>query len=173
MVTQLDTTLLESSPAELASGETQEEMASLEHGAIGAALNAYIYHYAKQNHLGRVFDAQTTFKMVGTPPTRQPDVAFVKQDKLPPDLKRTADFAPDLAIEVVSENDTVFSLLEKINQYQKSGVKLIWIVYPPNQTVAIYRISTGAIPETLSLDKELDGEDILPGFKLSVKAIFE
>ena len=77
---------------------------------------------------------------------------------------------PDLVVEVVSPNDTVYELEEKLADYQKVEVALIWVVYPNSRTVLVYRAdgSTSFLRE----DEELSGEDIIPGFRCSVREIF-
>lgn len=154
------------------SQEEIEDMASLEHGAIGARLLRFLDVYVEEHELGLVFNAQTTFKVEGTPSKRYPDIAFVMAERLPENLRVEADFAPDLAVEVVSKNDTDFEIEERIIQYQNSGVRLIWIIHPVSQSVEIYRLSRGIESERLSGDKELDGEDVIPGFKLRVSKLF-
>ena len=39
---------------------------------------------------------------------------------------------PDLAVEVVSPNDTVYDLDEKLEDYRAAGIPLVWVVYPPD-----------------------------------------
>jgi Uma2 family endonuclease len=153
-------------------GEEIEKMASLEHGRLGVLLSYYLVAYIQPLKLGQVFDSQTTFKMVGTPPYRQPDVSFVTQARLPASLRVKADFAPDLAVEIVSESDIIFEIEAKIEQYLQSGVKLVWIIYPQRQIVEVYRPETGLIPKIISGSNELDGETVIPGFKLPVKSLF-
>ena len=80
---------------------------------------------------------------------------------------------PDLVVEVVSKNDTFYDNIAKLKQYQKAGVKLIWIVYPFAEKVAVYRLAKGLLAQELGTADELDGEDVLPGFKLEVGKIFE
>lgn len=101
--------------------EDTEKMASLKHGNIGSRLNRYLGAYAEDNNLGLVFDAQTTFKLLGTPPTHQPDVAFVAYAKLPDDLQALLEIAPDLAVEVISENEKAYDIEKKVFQYQQSA----------------------------------------------------
>ncbi len=170
MTIQLDVMEL---PEPLVEGEEPEKMASLEHGIMGMKLGSYLLGYVLQNKLGLVFDGQTSFRMIGTPRNRQPDVAFVAASRLPADLRIKADFAPDLAVEIVSESDVIFELEHKVLQYQESGVRMVWVIYPVRQLVEVYRLATGYIPQIVSLNGELDGEDVIPGFKLAVKSLFE
>ena len=58
---------------------------------------------------------------------------------------------------------------KKIRELLKAVTRLIWIVYPETQTVDIHTKS-GAI--TLEIDDILDGEDVLPNFKLPIRDIF-
>ena len=149
-----------------------EKMTTLEQGKIGLKLSSRLAIYVYEHRLGEVFDSQTTFRMIGMPPTRQPDVAFVIQARLPTNLRVTADFAPDLAVEIVSPNDALFEIEAKVLQYQQSDVKLIWVVRPFSQLVDVYRLETGLNPTTLNITNELDGEDGIPGFNLLITNIF-
>jgi Uma2 family endonuclease len=79
---------------------------TLAHGAIIVRLGRFLEEHVAAADAGLVCGPQTTFKMVGTPPTRYPDLAFVHKDRLPRNLHTDADFAPDLAVEVVSASDT-------------------------------------------------------------------
>ena len=58
---------------------------------------------------------------------RRPDVSFVKKGRLPGDVapKGWVKIPPDLAVEVVSPNDSVEELIEeKLADYRKAGVPL-------------------------------------------------
>ena len=147
------------------------DLASLEHGKIGMRLGRYLDIYVDEHKLGLVFNAQTTFRMVGMPPTRYPDLSFVSTERLPSDLRVEANFAPDLAVEILSKSDTQFDVEEKVLQYLQSGVRLVWVVRPVVQAVDVYR-SGAHYPDIIGIDGELDGEEVIPGFKLKVSALF-
>ena len=157
---------------ELESEQGEEAIGSLESGAIGSTLIIYLNQYVRANKLGRVFESRTTFKFKGKKPNRQPDVAFVATNRLPTNWRQEADFAPDFAAEVVSKNDKAFEIEAKAKQYQKSKVRLIWIIHPYSKTIYIYRLATGLVPQVIGPNKELDGEDVVPGFKLKVNELF-
>jgi Uma2 family endonuclease len=78
--------------------------------------------------------------------------------------------APDLVVEVTSPNDSIAMVELKVNDYLAAGVRLIWVVVPEAQTVSVYRPDhTGA---RLRVGDFLDGEDVLPGFRYEVAALF-
>ena len=77
---------------------------------------------------------------------------------------------PDLVVEVISPNDLAFELYEKLADYQKAGIPLVWVVNPETRTVQPIG-STGAEPLLCEGDI-LRGGDVLPGFECPVSALF-
>jgi Uma2 family endonuclease len=153
--------------------EELEYMPSLEHGAIGIRLGRYLDTYVEEHQLGLVCNSQTTFKFVGAKPTRLPDLSFVSRDRLPQRIDLNADFAPDLAVEVLSRGDDVSDIDRKVMQYQRSGVRLVWVIHPVIQAIDVYRLKDGLKLQRLLIDDELDGEDVIPGFRLAVQRLFD
>jgi Uma2 family endonuclease len=100
---------------------------------------------------------------------RRPDVAFVSRERWPLDRELPGeyfDFAPDLAIEVVSPTDLAVDLHEKIEEYLEAGVKQVWVIYRTTATIEVRdSLSTARI---LHRGDILDGGAILPGFQLAV-----
>jgi len=78
--------------------------------------------------------------------------------------------APDLVVEVISPNDLAYEIDEKVDEYETAGVKLIWVVNPETKAVRVHR-ADGAVMVLREKD-ELDGEDILPGFRCPVAELF-
>ncbi|HXE52676.1 MAG TPA: Uma2 family endonuclease [Tepidisphaeraceae bacterium] len=104
-----------------------------------------------------------------------PDAAFVsrtrlRDGKVPSDP--IPDLAPDLAVEVLSKNNTVREMERKRRDYFDAGVRLVWIVDPVKQTVAIY-LPGASEPTILRNDQTLTGEPVLPGFTLDLRGLFE
>ncbi len=144
----------------------------LEHGVVVVALAALLRGYATKKGLGLVC-TEVGFRLSRSPDTvRAPDVAFVAKRRLPAEgvPRKFADFPPDLAVEVLSPDDTAGEILRKIEEYLAAGVALTWVVDPATRTVKVYR-SLGDI-QVLSADQELDGEEVLPGFRSRVAEIF-
>jgi Uma2 family endonuclease len=72
-------------------------------------------------------------------------------------------------VEIVSPNETVYELEEKLEDYQKVGVPLIWVINPKSRTVKVYRVD-GSV-DHLREDGVLSGEDIIPGFRCPLREI--
>ncbi len=156
----------------LEEGEEPKKRASALHGKVCIKLGRYLDEFADAHKLGHVLDSSTVFNFQDGQPKRLPDVSFVSFGKMPEAPDEESTVAPDLAVEVVSKNDTISQIEEKILQYQQAGVRLLWLVYPNSRKVEVYRPATGLIEQVIGPEGELDGKDVLPGFKLPVRAIF-
>lgn len=88
-----------------------------------------------------------------------------------PDDTNLIDGVPILAVEILSPNDTVEEIHDKVDKYLQAGVKLVWIVDPHDQTVTIYQ--PGLPPQLVNVTQELSGEPHLPGFRVFLGRIFE
>jgi Uma2 family endonuclease len=102
---------------------------------------------------------------------RKPDVSFVRYGRLPGGVlpRGWIKIRPDLAVEVVSPNDTAEELDEKLEDYERVGIPLVWVIYPRSRKVMIYR-ADGSIHRAREED-ELSGEDIIPGFRCPIREI--
>lgn len=150
--------------------EAEESVAGGIPGEIGATLSRHLGNFVYPSKLGRVFNAQTDFELAGVG-KRQPDVGFVSLPRLPVNVFDSVPLAPDLAVEVVSKTDKVYDVDVKVGEYLKAGVRLVWVIYPVRQEVEVYRY--GHHSRILDMRDELDGEDVIPGFRLKVSAVFE
>jgi Uma2 family endonuclease len=152
--------------------EEEEKMASGSHSGISAKLGRRLGVFAEEHRLGHVLDARATYNFKDNQPKRMPDVSFIPYEKLRKLRNQELTVAPDLAVEVVSNNDVAFEINQKIVQYQNAGVKLIWIIYPDVQSVHVFRLLDRGRGEIRNNEDELDGESILPGFKLPINDLF-
>jgi Uma2 family endonuclease len=152
--------------------EDEEKMASGLHGITSAVLSSFLVPHVYGNNLGHVFVSNTTFAVLGKPPKRQPDVAFVKLEKLPEPTDEEIPFAPDFAVEVVSKNDVLNDIKAKAQQYLDSGTQLVWYILPVSRLVQVYRPETGQKSQEFGVGEELDATSVLPGFKLRVDKLF-
>src|SRR5687767_7087434 len=72
---------------------------------------------------------------------RSPDVTFVRNEKIPTGTLADAfaDFIPDLAVEVMSPQDSPREVGQKIGEFLECGVPVVWLVDPARETVTVYR----------------------------------
>ena len=158
----IDGVLLEMPPAEF------------DHGLISATIVSRIDRFVRDHGLGRVVGAETGFILARDPDTvLAPDAAFISADRMPPPGQRHgfAALAPDLVVEVVSPTDRAAAVADKALRWIEAGTRLVWVIYPDRRLVAEH------LPDgTVHLrhgDDILDGGDVLPGFRVPTRELFE
>lgn len=144
-------------------------------GFYGAKLAMFVTSCVKPHKLGYVTAAKTGYilDLPGKGDTvRAPDVGFIRHEQLPNGMPETGYIPapPDLAIEIVSPNDAADEIEAKIQDYLAGGTRLIWYLYPKTRTLHVITVA-GAI--RLGENDTLDGGDVLPGFTLALKELFE
>lgn len=78
---------------------------------------------------------------------------------------------PDLAVEVRSPTDPFAAIERKVQRYLEAGSSLTWIVDPLRRRIFV-RTAHNDMVTTLTEADELDGGDVLPGFRLPVSEVF-
>lgn len=144
------------------------------HGKVASKILRRVGDYIEAAELGESYAAETGFIVEHDPDTvRGADVAFVCKARLSTITKpeKHIPFAPDLAIEVRSPNDRDVEVEEKIGIWLAAGSQLVWDVDPKSRTVVVHR--PGAEPVTLHDDQEIDGSDVIPGFRCRVADFFK
>ena len=141
------------------------------HGARAARLTLRVGAFAERHDLGQVFAQDTGFKIERDPDTvRAPDVAFVARERraqIPEE--GYAELAPDWVAEILSPSDRPGEVLEKVGQWLGAGVRVVWVLDQVRRDARIYR-ADGTV-STVEPDGELNGEDVLPGFRCPLHEI--
>jgi Uma2 family endonuclease len=102
---------------------------------------------------------------------RIPDVAFLRAERLPGiDPRKRIEGAPDLVVEVVSPTYDRNDLVVKIQQYLRSGARVVWVLYPEARLACLYKPVQRT--EVRELDQSLDDPELLPGFSLPLSKVF-
>lgn len=153
---------------ELVDGRLIEKQMSSLAGKTTVRIAASLFDFLKQSPLGEAY-SEITFQCFPNDAglVRRPDLAFVSKDRLSlvPEEGHVP-IAPDLVVEVISPNDTVYALDEKLEDYRSAGVKLAWVVNPHARSIRVFRLD-GTITR-LRADDLLTGESVLPGFSTRV-----
>ncbi len=153
---------------ELIRGELKRmSPAGLKHGKYVRRITMPLGRYVEDHELGELFVGDTGFVLARDPDiVLGPDIAFVRADRLPPeeDEDRFGRMAPDLVVEVGSPSDRPGEIAEKVAICREAGVPLVWFFDPQGRRVRVH--AAGHPPVDLSADDELDGGDVVPGFRL-------
>ena len=145
------------------------------HGDLALELGYRLKSFAEAQDLGK-FTVETGYY----PPDDRntvlsPDVAFISKARAPqPFPKKFVPAMPDLAVEILSPNDTLSEARRKAQVYLAKGTSLVWIVSPAELGVHVCRAGEDAelSIEFVGRNGSLSGENALPGFTLDLKTLF-
>jgi Uma2 family endonuclease len=138
---------------------------------IGSRINYFISAFVLPNHLGIVTGADGGFYLKHIKRVRVPDTAFLSAAHGVELGDGAFQTAPDLAVEIVSEDEDIF---RKAFEYLRAGTQIVWMVYPDEQRVYVAHLDEdgGMRARPYDMDATLDGGGVLPGFTLPVRDIF-
>jgi Uma2 family endonuclease len=134
------------------------------HEDIVGELVTRLRSYAKVKGLGTVLPSNLLY-VLPSGNRRGPDVSFIAVERATALTPETVfpRFAPDLAVEVLSPSDSPRRVQDKVGEYLEAGVRLVWVIDPENRRAVIYRALSSV--DRIDASGELDGEDVLPGFR--------
>jgi Uma2 family endonuclease len=144
------------------------------HGIICTNVILALGNFVRKHDLGRVMSNDTHVRIRRDPDTlRGADVLFVSYDRLPrgPVGHGVVDPPPELIVEVRSPSATWAAQLRKATDYLEAGVIVVLLLDPDVRSVWVFRLN--AVPQTLQADDFLTVPDVLPGFSVPVKSLFE
>ncbi len=143
-----------------------------EHGRVQWRLGIMLGLFVREHGLGDVV-AESGFILERDPLTlRGPDVSFVARSRYGDTRpKGWAEFPPDLAVEILSPSDRRARMSEKIAQYFAAGTRLVWLIDPKKRIAKVHVSPTDV--RVLGEDEELDGGDVVPGFRVRLADLFD
>lgn len=160
---------------ELVKGVVKEvSMPFLQHGKICATMSYLIMDHALKNDLGHVMSNDSFVKTRSNPDTiRGADVCYFSYERLPRGEVPEGLLAviPDLVVEVRSPSDTWSEIFTKLGEYLGAGVRAVIVLDAASTSASVYR------PEELQQifhnGDELTVPEVLPGFAVAVRRLFE
>jgi Uma2 family endonuclease len=141
------------------------------HGLLTKELMIHVDAYANPRQLGTTFlELRCTFAGRSI----IPDVVFFLDEHIEIDergvvLNPTLR-PPDIHIEIVSPDQSIRKCREKLVFSRANGCRLGWLIDPERSTVHVYR--PGRPAKRLPGDGVLEGDPILPGYRLPVAELF-
>jgi Uma2 family endonuclease len=145
------------------------------HGAVELNIGTELKVQGERRGLGKARAGE-----VGVVLWRNPDrvvgadVVFVANASLPIRLSEHGGYLetiPDLVVEVRSPNDTLPSVLHKVQDYLRAGARVVWVADPAAQTITAHRRDQE--PQVFAATDTLTVDDVIPGFRVLVQDMFQ
>ena len=141
------------------------------HGHICSKIDRRLGTFVEANKLGWVLINDTGVIVERDPDTvRGPDLCFYSLERMPIIPDTYSEFAPELAIEVLSPDDRRADVREKIQEYLTAGVKVVWVVDPDDRTVMVYTGNMRVVE--YGPTDTIDAGSLIPGFSACVADFF-
>ena len=161
-------------PCELVNGEIiPMSPGGFRHSKVSLRASFLLEAHNQAQRLGHVLANEAGLIVRRAPDTvRGADVAFISYQRLPrdTDISGFLEQAPELIIEVLSD-DTSWSEMEtKIGEYHTAGVDLVWVLDPRSLTLRAY--ARGATPVLLREADTASADPHMPGFSCRVADFF-
>jgi len=98
---------------------------------------------------------------------RRPDIAYFSQAQL--EAIPTGNQVPQFVIEIISKTDQIALVHQKMQDYRRADVKVVWHIFPELQEVHVYRGDQMTICRG---EKMCSAAPVLPGFEMPAEEIF-
>lgn len=152
----------------------RKPMPGARHGFVCQRVAYRIARFLEERDLGYLLTNDTLIRTEQLPATfRGPDIQFFTYDRMPKGKLPVGvpDTAPELVFEVRSPSNTWGELRKKALEYLDAEVKVVVLIDPEDETATVYRADAKEM--TLGSDGKLAVPEILPGFEMPMKSIFE
>lgn len=161
--------------AELVKGRVVElPMPSLKHGKVCNWVSFYLTQHVIKHDLGHVMTNDSWVVTKRGPDTvRGSDILFVSygrlsKGKVPEGLLNVV---PELVFEVRSPSDLWTDMIAKMLEYLSAGVSVVVILDPKTESASVFRPNDRQ--DVIEADGTLTLPDVLPGFAVPVRTLFE
>ena len=160
---------------ELVDGELVEREMALESVYTGGKIFRKFDEHCDANPIAVALTdgASYTLRAGNDLQLRRPDVSVVLRARLPvgPIFGPRIEFAPDLAVEVVSRQDVYWDIDEKIRDYLHAGTAVVWLARPAVRRIVVFR--PDGSETSFGPADEISAGPVLPELKFRVADVFQ
>ena len=165
-------TMSDGTKGDLIHGEAVIEMStSARHERIFGFLLSLLGLYVQERGLGEVLGSRTLMK-VDDENGYEPDVLFVRADRLGIVGELDVTERVDLAVEIVSKTSRKRDRETKFDGYERLGVPEYWLVDPVRREAVFYRLAADGRYRAVPLAGGVFASETVPGFRLDPEALF-
>jgi Uma2 family endonuclease len=142
------------------------------HQRICTRLGSLLYTFVTERGLGEFFSNPVNVTLSPTDHF-EPDLCFVRKERLRIIEEVILNGPPDLIIEVISESNRTHDTVVKFEAYARFGVIEYWLVDQREDTISTWRLADGRY-ELLARSRDTDSvvPDVLQGLTLHSSQIF-
>ena len=144
-----------------------------DHQFITFEIGRQIGNFVIEKKLGRVLSAPFEVHLSRETRPVQPDVLFIKTERLPAPDAKFFEGPPDLIVEVISPSSVRADQYIKFSAYEQAGVPEYWIANPKTRSVEVFTLSGGEYALVgLFTEAEVIESKVLAGLRIVTSSLF-
>jgi Uma2 family endonuclease len=144
------------------------------HQLSSGSLFARLYLYVEDHNLGKVLEAPCAVRLPTQTVPLEPDIFFVRQEKLGIIAEKEVQGVPDLIVEILSPSNASYDRETKFAVYQQAGVPEYWLMDYQAKTVECFVLQDGVYaPAGTYRVGDTVSAAVVPGFTIAVATIFD
>ncbi len=144
---------------------------NLDHNRLVSWLDKVLGLFVEERRLGEVTINRVAYRL-STRNAPEPDLAFVRTERLGIMKKGYVDGAPDLAVEIVSPDSVARDYEDKRRRYEEAGVGEYWIIDPDEATATFLVSAAGGFAEKPP-EEQIFRSHVIPGFVIDVRWLWQ
>ncbi|HEU5432296.1 MAG TPA: Uma2 family endonuclease [Thermomicrobiales bacterium] len=141
------------------------------HERISQNINYLLERFVRPGDIGWMFTAPVDVRL-SDHDVVQPDLLFIREDRLHIVGDVTINGAPDLVVEILSPGTRARDLGAKRDLYARSGVREYWLVDPEARTIVMLTLRGGRYEEISADAAGALHSALLPGLVVESTAVF-
>ena len=145
-----------------------------EHGGIEVNVTESLSGFVRPRKLGKVRGGEVGIYIKRNPDrVRAADALFISLERWMQRQNKQGylDVAPELVVEVLSPDDRMIEVNQKLGDYFSIGVKIVWVIDPESKIVYAYRSLIDV--HAFTVNDTLTAEEVLSGYAVAVASLFE
>jgi Uma2 family endonuclease len=142
------------------------------HGRLTARIGRLLDTHASRTGAGVAFGELGCLLASDPDTVRGPDAAFISRERYEAvgDTVKYWPGAPDLAVELLSPNDTFREVQEKALEWVAAGAVAVLVLDPDERTATVYR--AGGDSHIYAGEERVELSDAVPGFGVGIDELF-
>jgi Uma2 family endonuclease len=141
---------------------------SSRHQNVVSFLLTLLTLYIEEHDLGWLTTAPFSMHLAIRNQVREPDLLFVSRDRMDRIRDLYLDGAADVVVEVVSPDSRRRDRVEKVADYEASGVREYWLIDPRLRQMELRRLGENGRYRLIEPEGGIFTSEAIPGFRLRV-----
>jgi Uma2 family endonuclease len=143
------------------------------HQRVSMRIIDRLLEFLRTQPLGEILAAPVGVRLPNQSVPLQPDIVFIRVERLGIINEAYIEGVPDLLMEILSPSNWLYDRREKMQVYQAAGVAEYWIIDPRAVTIEVYVLEQSIYVLAGQYGRgEVAPSRLLPGFAVSVDDIF-